>query len=262
MTDFTLGCATNSAPILHGNLARSPLLVEGIAPLLTEDGAPSAAVALNRLIDRAATDVVVLAHQDVYLPRGWHLHLTARLAEVAARDPAWALVGAFGVGLDAAHWGPVWSSSLGQIVGRVAMAPVPVQSFDELLIVVNRRTGIRFDEGLAGWHFYGTDIVTTARVAGRGAFACALPCIHNDRFHGALGPDFARSYHALRRKWRDRLPLRSPITKVSRSGLHLLRDTWHARRSHGFRQDMAVESDVNPEVFARACGWMDITASA
>ena len=208
MTDFTLGCATNSAPILQGNLARSPLVVEGIAPLLTEDGAPSAAVALNRLIDRAATDVVVLAHQDVYLPRGWHLHLAPRLA---------------------------------------AMAPVPVQRFDEVLIVVNRRTGIRFDEGLAGWHFYGTDIVTTARVAGRGAFACALPCIHNDRFHGALGPDFARSYHALRRKWRDRLPLR---------------DTWHARRSHGFRQDMAVESDVNPEVFARACGWMDITASA
>ena len=43
---------------------------------------------------------LVLAHQDVYLPRGWHLHLAARLAAVAARDPAWALVGAFGVGLE------------------------------------------------------------------------------------------------------------------------------------------------------------------
>ena len=38
-----------------------------------------------------------------------------------------------------------------------------MQSFDELLIVLRRDSGLRFDEGLPGWHMYGTDIVQTAR---------------------------------------------------------------------------------------------------
>ncbi len=87
------------------------------------------------------------------------------------RDPDWALLGAFGVGLDGAHIGPVWSSSLGMIVGRVPMAPVPVQSYDEMVIVLRRASGIRFDDGLPGWHMYGTDIVQTAPRRGKKAYA-------------------------------------------------------------------------------------------
>jgi hypothetical protein len=262
MPDFVIAAACNAQAILDNNLARSPVLAEGLAPLLTEFGAPSASVAYNRLLDRADAPVVVLAHQDVYLPRGWQVVLAARLAEVAARDPDWALFGAFGVGLDDSHIGPVWSSSLGAIVGQVPIEPMPVQSYDELLIVVNKAAGPRFDEALPGWHLYGTDIVTSARAAGKGAWAGALPCIHNDRYHPAIGPDFAECYRHLQRKWADRLPLRSPITKISRSGLHLKRDMWHARSSAGFREGMAVGTDTAPEVFARRCGWMDLTACA
>jgi hypothetical protein len=121
--------------------------------------------------------------------------------------------------------------------------------------VMRRDAGLRWDAGLPGWHMYGTDIVATARSAGRTAYAGALPCIHNDRYHAALGPDYTECYRYMQRKWRDQLPLRTPITKISRSGLHLWRDLRAARKSATFRKGMAVGTDVTPVVLAERCGW-------
>lgn len=255
-----LACASHSEAILAANLGRSPCL--STLPLHVERDAPSAAVACNRALDATTAEVVVFLHHDVFLPRGWDALLRARLQELAALDPDWALFGPFGVGLDAAHVGPVWSSSLGQIVGRVPLAPVRVQSYDELMIILRRGSGLRFDEGLPGWHLYGTDIVAEAGARGLRAWAGGLPVIHNDRWHPALGEDFAAAYRYLQRKWAARLPLRSPITKISRSGLHLMRDRWQARRSLAFREGMAVGTDTPVEVLAARCGWADLTSSA
>ncbi|MEZ5798331.1 MAG: hypothetical protein R3D63_13085 [Paracoccaceae bacterium] len=173
--------------------------------------APSAAVAYNQALAATTAEIVVFVHHDVYLPPGWDRLLATRLAEVEATDPDWALFGAFGVGLDAAHIGPVWSSSLGQIVGRVPLAPVEVQSYDELLIVLRRSSGLRFDQSLPGWHFYGTDIVAQARARGLRVQG-GLPCIHNDRFHPALGADFTECYRYMQRNGapRCRCAARSP----------------------------------------------------
>jgi hypothetical protein len=178
--------------------------------------------------------------------------LTRRLAEL---PDDWALFGAFGVGLDAVHIGPVWSSTLGQIVGRVPLAPVPVQSFDELLILMRREAGLRWDATLPGWHFYGTDIVAQAHAARRGVYAGALPCLQNDQYLEVLGDDFADCYRNMQRKWATALPLRSPITKISRSGLHLLRDRWQARKSAVFRAGMANGTQTSVEILAERCGW-------
>lgn len=260
MTRFALACASHSDAILDANLIRSPCLAA--LPLHVERNAASAAAAYNAALDATDAEVVIFAHHDVYLPKGWDRLLETRLAEVAAQDPDWALFGSFGVALDSTHVGPVWSSSLGQIVGRVPRAAVEVQSYDELLIVLRRSSGLRFDEALGGWHFYGTDIVTQARARGLRAWAGALPCIHNDRFHPALGRDFRLAYRAMQRKWRARLPLRSPITKISRTGLHLIRDTWQTRNSHQVRQGMAVGTDTPVETLAARCGWSDLTAAA
>jgi hypothetical protein len=255
MNPFDLVCASHSDAILNANLARSPLLADH--SLRVERGAPSAAIAYNRALDATDAPVVVFAHHDVFLPKGWDALLAKRLAELPAD---WAVFGSFGIGHDGAHIGPVWSSSLGMIVGRVPMDPTPVQAFDEMLIVVRRSAGLRFDEALPGWHMYGTDIVQTVLAAGHGAYAGALPCIHNDRYHGALGPDFDEAYHFMRRKWAARLPLRTPITKISRSGLHLLRDHWKNRRTADHRQGMALGTDHPVESLAARCGWSQLSA--
>ena len=252
--------ASHDDGILNANLRRSPLFAAGV-PLHVEHKAPSATIAYNRGLDATTAPYIVFAHHDVFLPQGWDRLLAARIAEVEAQDANWALLGAFGIAMDASHIGPVWSSSLGMIVGRVPLSPIPVQSFDEMLIVLRRASGVRWDQTLPGWHMYGTDIVQSARAKGLAAYAVGLPCLHNDRYHGALGPDFTAAYRFMQKKWRSALPLRTPITKISRSGLHLMRDTWQARQSKDFRAGMAVGTDHAVEVLAARCGWGDLTGS-
>lgn len=260
LQDVVICAASNSAEVLEANLGRSPW--PGGLPLHVEWNAPSAAIAYNRALDATTAEIVVFAHHDVYLPAGWNRLLLRRLADLSATHPDWAVYGTFGVAEDGRHVGPVWSSSLGQIVGQVPMAPTAVQSYDELLIVLRRSAGLRFDDNLPGWHMYGTDIAQTARAAGRGAYAGALPCIHNDRYHDMLGADFSECYRFMQRKWAGALPIRTPITKISRSGLHLLRDNWHNRGSRDVRQAMAVGTGTAPEVLAGLCGWSDLGAAA
>jgi hypothetical protein len=108
---------------------------------------------------------------------------------------------------------------------------------------------------------YGTDIVQQARVAGRGAFAVGLNCIHNDRFHGHVGGAFADCYHYMQRKWPQFLPIRTPVTKISKSGLHLWRERWNMRNSLKYRIVDAVDTGTPPAMLAAHCGWTDLTAS-
>lgn len=243
-------CASHSDPILQANLGRSPLLDK--MPLHVERSAASAAIAYNLALDQTTADVVVFAHHDVFLPAGWDRLLARRLAELPAD---WAVYGSFGIATDGSEVGPVWSSSIGCILGRVNPRPVPVQSYDEMLIILRRDAGLRFDPALPGWHMYGTDIAQIARAAGRGAYAGALPAIHNDRFHGALGADFDACYHFMRRKWRGALPIRTPVIKISNHGLHLIRDRWRNRNSLDFRAAMAMGTDIPVEELADRCGW-------
>lgn len=258
--DITVACASNSAAVLDANLRASPALAD--LALHVEHDAPSATIAYDRALNATRTEIVVFAHHDVYLPQGWDALLVHRLNSLTARHPDWAVAGAFGVGVDDRHFGPVWTSSLGQIVGRVPLHPEPVQSFDEMLLVLRRASGIRFDRAQPGWHMYGTDIVQTARANRRGAYALGLPCIHNDRFHAMLGPDFNESYRWMQAKWRQTLPIRTPLTKISRFGLHRYREAWNMRKTRSFRVANAVDTGLPPADLARLCGWTDLGASA
>ncbi|KKB85698.1 hypothetical protein VW29_06140 [Devosia limi DSM 17137] len=223
-----------------------------------EWNAPSASIAYNRLLDQSDAEYLVLVHQDVFLPAGWMTRLRGAIAALSRLDPDWAVLGAHGVALDGRAVGPVWSSSLGSIVGRVSLQPVAVQSLDELLIVV-RRSAVRFDTSLPGFHFHGTDIVQIAAAAGRSSYVTSLPLVHNDRFKGVLGDDFRQAYHYIRTKWRQQLPLCSPVVKVSWHGLHLLKSQRHLARSHAVREAMVTSDTVDPRVYASLCGWDDVT---
>ena len=84
-----IACASHSSAILQANLARSPCLAE--IPLHVEEGAPSAAIAYNCALRATDAELVIFVHHDVFLPKGWDRVLAARLSEVEAQDPDWAL---------------------------------------------------------------------------------------------------------------------------------------------------------------------------
>lgn len=258
---IVVATASHDSEILAANLARSPAIVDRVLDLHVELGAPSASVAYNRVLDATIADIVVFAHHDVWLPRGWEQLLTTQLAALTVTDPSWAVVGAFGIGLNGVGYGPLWSTSLSQIVGRVALAPVAVQSLDECLIVLRRASGLRFDEMLPNFHLYGTDIVQAARSRGLGAWALPLPLIHNDAYKDHLGSDFAAPFHVIRHKWRSALPIRTPVITIAWHGLHLMRENWRSSRSRGYRKGMAAPTVTDPARWAALCGWADLGPS-
>jgi hypothetical protein len=259
-SDLVIACASNSDAILQANLMASPALAAGIG-VHVQRNAPTATIAYNRALDATQAEIVVFAHHDVYLPQGWDRLLLTRLNDLSSRHPDWALAGAYGVAPDYRQFGPVWTSSLGQIIGRVPLQPEPVQSFDEMLIVLRRSSGLRFDPDQPDWHMYGTDIVQQARAAGRGAYAIGLNCIHNDRFHDHVGGAFTTCYRYMQQKWPQFLPIQTPVTKISKSGLHLMRERWNMRNSLKYRVADAIDTGAPPALLAARCGWTDLSAS-
>lgn len=252
---IAFACVSNNDSILSANLLRSPVFFKRDTQIEIVRGAPSASIGYNQALDKTGSELIVFLHHDVFLPDGWDDLLRHRVREVAALDPDWALIGAFGVGLDNREYGPVWSSSLGYIVGRVPAGPVPVQSFDEMLFVMRRGAGLRFDEDLKGFHFYGLDIVQIAASRGLKSYATPLPCVHNDKYKDATDADFGRAYHYMRKKWQSRLPLNAPVVKISWHGLHLTKLNMRNARSTEFRTGMAQPIDVDPRTYASRCGW-------
>ena len=248
-------CLSNSREVLDLNLRSSPAIATGRLRLDVEENPPSAGIGYNRLLDRNPDSICILAHHDVYLPEGWEQVLTDRLAEVQALDPNWAIVAAFGIGLDGRRWGPVWCSALSSVIGGIAAHPEPIMCADELLIVLRPGMGVRFDEDLPHFHFYGLDIVQTARRAGLGVYNVPLPLIHNDRFSKALGKDYCESYAYMHRKWRRQLPLQATTTTISWHKLHLQRSLRSMAAYAEVGSVRAAPTTVPPEWYAARCGW-------
>ncbi len=248
-------CASNDDACLRRNLLASELVTRHAVPVHVERGARSASIAYNRGIDATSADYVVFAHQDVYLPPRWHEDLTRAIAWLDVNAPNWALLAPFGMTAEGAHVGDVWTTCLSARVGRPVDPPVPVESFDELVIVLRRDSDLRFDEGLPLWHFYGTDIVQTAREAGRSAHVGALPVVHNDGFKARLGADFTTGYRYMQRKWREVLPIRTPILWLTRYGLDLPIYRLRAWKGLKARRLRAGDPATDPRVFSAQVGW-------
>ena len=246
----------NDDDCLARNLLVSDLIAKHGVPVQIERGAASAGIGYNHGLDETEAEYVIFAHQDVYFPPDWHMQLSRAIAEVEEIDPNWAILAPFGMCAKTnTHIGDVWSSGVGRRIGTPVTVPQPAQTVDELVIVMRRSAGLRFDAGLPGYHLYGTDLVQMAQAAGKGVYVAALPVVHNDTFKAALGSDFTECYRYIRRKWKTALPLRTPVLWVTKWGLGLPYYRLRAWRALDARRDMAVDTDVSPRDYARRCGW-------
>ncbi len=250
-----LVAAVNDEATLGRNLLTCDMVAQARVNLHLVRGAASAARAYNAALDATGGEIVIFAHQDVYFPPGWLQRLRGAIAAVGARDPDWALIAPTGVSTDGRHVGRVWSSSQNACVGEVLAGPTPAQSFDELVIVMRRAAGLRFDPDLPGFHLYGTDIVQTARARGLGAWICEMPLVHNDAFHDRLGEDYARAHRYIRRKWRAALPLRTTVLEISARGFELAIHRARGWTSLGKRRSRSCGADTDPREISRRCGW-------
>src|SRR3990167_744722 len=232
--DFCLVAAVNDDGILSQCLARSPDVASGRLRLETIRGAASMSQAYNDALDGCDAQIVLFAHQDVYLPAGWLDRAIEVLSRLTVTHPDWAVAGPYGVMADGRHVGRVWDATMGRELGTPGFAPTPVGSLDELLLILRRTSGVRFDSMLPDFHLYGTDIVQMALQQGHGAYAVDLPVVHNNRPVATLRGGYALAYAHAQRKWRAQLPIWTSICALSRWPFALWRAQW--RRRHVSRR--------------------------
>ena len=188
----------------------------------------TAGAALNHGAAQARNDVVVFAHQDVYL------HSLPELEGAASEllsDPQIGVMGAVGIDRSGRILGRIRDRVIG--LGEPAPAPRDVESMDEVLFMVTRdrlRREPLADDARLGWHAYAVEYSARMRAAGLRAVVRDIPLTHNslssnlrhlDEAHRCVGD----SYPAL-------LPLRTTCGTID-SGAERRRAGLIVRRARG-----------------------------
>lgn len=227
-----IASAVNDHDVLEKVLRRSPDIASGGTPLRIYEGFSSAGAAYNKALSETAADVLVLVHQDVYLPRGFVANLQAQLAALAARDPNWAVAGIIGLDERGELHGQVWSSGLQRHIGEAVPAPTPVITLDEVVLFIRRGAGVAFDETLPSFHLYAADLALLERHEGRWAYVINAPLIHHSKSLIALDEGYKRAYRHMQRKWRAILPVHNLVCRITRSPLNIMLKDFRIRRLH------------------------------
>jgi len=205
--------AVNDERVLKSSLLNSPG-IESAAEVILQRGYPSAAAAYNAAIQKATTDLLVFVHQDVYLPEGWIDSVKKALEPLSLQDPNWGIVGVWGT-LEGKH--PVgclyWTGDLGW--EEPFEGAKEVESLDEVVLIFRKSSGLVFDERLPGYHLYGADLCMEAISRGKKCYAISALCIHNTNTERFLPLQFWKCYLFMRRKWKDRLPIDTPCTRIT-----------------------------------------------
>jgi SAM-dependent methyltransferase len=207
-------CCVQDRETLAANLLASPDLRPGSTHqvILLQD-CPDAATGLATGLARAKHELVIWAHQDVYMPRGFIARLSRRLRQAERR---WGRIGVAGVyGAMQTAQGP---RRVGRVVDRDRLLdeavdlPALVSALDELLLDLPRDTPLRAEPRL-GFHLYGTDLCLQARARRLPAVVLDAICLHNSR-HVDLPREFWTSADALAAKWPDALPVATPCVMI------------------------------------------------
>ena len=212
----TFVVAVNSRDVLERNLLASACF---IGPqkhqVIIQEGFSSATQAYNNALDKCTNDIVVFVHQDLFLPDNWLSELGASLDFLAKSDPAWGVLGCWGHTQQGSGAGFVYTNGQG-LDGQSFEHPVPVQTLDEIVLILRKSSNIRFDERLPDFHFYGTDICMAAASAGKKCYAISAFCIHNTRWYHGYPEDFYRCYRHVKNAWSKFLPIQTSCIRISR----------------------------------------------
>jgi SAM-dependent methyltransferase len=210
-------CVSDEA-ILQANLLASPCLGPGSPhEVLTLPGCPSAAEGLRQGRARARHALLVWAHQDVYLPRGWPARFQEQYRRAEAALGPVGVAGVYGVSCPGGR-----PTRAGFVVDRDRLLreppglPARVDTLDELLLAVRRAGPLGFDPRL-GWHFYGADVCLAARELGLAAVAVDALCYHNSP-HAGLPEAFVASAEVFAAKWARHLPVATSCALIDKQG--------------------------------------------
>jgi glycosyltransferase involved in cell wall biosynthesis len=252
---FTICSAVNDEDVLRSCLLSSPD-ISGAGEIMLPRGCLSAATAYNAALTGAKHDIVILIHQDIYLPRGWFERLESAIHTLEATDPQWGVLGVYGITPGGVYHGHLYCNASQTLLGRPLREPAEVGSLDEIVLVVRKGSGLRFDPEMKGFHFYAADICLTARQRGLKNYAVPAFCFHNANGYGMFPRSFWQGYFYIWRKWRALLPVRTPCIEINRSLWPVLRGTiwrycWLKKSSRPLARRVQNPAAVCASVIAR-----------
>jgi glycosyltransferase involved in cell wall biosynthesis len=228
----TFVVAVNNRKVFRDNFMSSPCLGTLQGPeVLVQEHFNSAAIAYNDALEKSSNDLVVFCHQDMILPENWITQLQEALSFLAKSDPNWGVLGCYGKTRDGRGWGYVYSSGRG-IIGKPFVQPTPVQTLDEIVLIVRKSSGLRFDPSLPHFHFYGADICLRAASMGMRNYVISAFCVHNTVQTLVLPKEFYDGYEHVRRTWSHALPIQTTCVRMTRFGIPLRRrrlQEWYLR---------------------------------
>jgi len=250
--------AVNDDECLVNNLAASPMIAEDGVPLIVRRGYKSAALAYNDGLDCVDADIVIFAHQDVYLPRGWDKKLLSAIQSLELRGDTWGVLGVIGADDAGNLVGGAWSNGLQRKIESSFNSPAPARSVDEIVLILRKNGGLRFDDDLPAFHLYGTDIALSAIKAGLGAYVFDAPVVHNSLWIKRLGPSYRAACHYMQRKWKNELPVYTLILPITKFCWPLLRNWCSEKKRWIVRQFKPVLPRIrypDPAGKAQECGY-------
>ena len=151
---WTLIVPVSDEHVFNTTLHRSPI-IDSNCELLPQRGFACAGKAYNTGIDASNSEILVFAHQDVYLPPAWVEELSAALRQLDIIDPNWGVLGLWGIRSSGQAGGFVHSTGLGLTLGQVFGCPIEAQSLDELLFDHAALVRVAFRwKALPGFHLY------------------------------------------------------------------------------------------------------------
>jgi hypothetical protein len=235
---------SSDTDVLCGNLASSPAIARGGVGLTILWNQKTAASAYARAMETATADILVFTHSDVYFAEGWFERLEWEVDRLTQMDEDWAAASISGMTASGELVGQMWDCSLvplfpdsSGIYGKALSIPVPIVSLDESAFIVRRRAGVNFDPLVPDFHLYGTDIVLQAERQGKRSYGLDIPILHNAKAGLRTPREFVRSYKYMIRKWRHRLPLKTPYCVLTNNPFWLPLRSLRVRYKAIFRSD-------------------------
>lgn len=202
--------------ILVNNFLSSPCMQEPHNhQILIQENFTSAATAFNDAIDRSVNDLIVFVHQDILLPRPWLSQLERALEDLQNTDAEWGVLGCWGASPENGCRGYIYSNGLG-VLGAPFEHPLPVQTLDEIVLILRKSSGLRFDERLPHFHLHGAGICLAAAQRGMNSYVISAFCIHNNSQYLILPKEFYRSYRQLKQTWQRKLPIQTTCIRITR----------------------------------------------
>lgn len=211
---ITFVVSMNNREIFESNFLTSPCLrVPHNHQIIVQENFSSASKAYNDAINRSVNDLIIFAHQDIMLPESWLMDLAHALDRLQKIDLRWGVLGCYGVTAKPKAHGHIYYFG---VLGEAFQDPAPVQTLDEIVLILRKSSGLRFDENLPNFHMYGADICMTAAQQGLKSYAISAFCIHNSQQNLVLPKEFYDCCKYFRKKWRACLPVQTTCVRITK----------------------------------------------